>query len=113
MVRTTLALAAAAIGVTTLAAPVVAQQNEQFIPLLVYRTGAYAVNGVPYANGVLDYYHTFVPPEARGRGIASRLVSFALDDARAHGLRVRPSCPFVARFVAAQPRYADLLESSA
>ena len=64
-------------------------------------------------NGVLDYYHTFVPPEARGRGIASRLVSFALDDARAHGLRVRPSCPFVARFVAAQPRYADLLESSA
>ena len=32
--------------------PALAQQNEQFIPLLVYRTGAYAVNGVPFANGV-------------------------------------------------------------
>ncbi len=37
--------------------PVAAQQNEQFIPILSYRTGAYAVNGVPYANGVVDYYN--------------------------------------------------------
>src|SRR5437868_10959203 len=31
-------------------------QNEQFIPNLVYRTGAYAPNGVPFANGIADYY---------------------------------------------------------
>jgi predicted GNAT family acetyltransferase len=62
------------------------------------------------ASGVLDYHHTFVPPQARGQGVASRLVSFALDHARAHGYRVRPSCPFVARFVAANPAYADILE---
>jgi branched-chain amino acid transport system substrate-binding protein len=31
-------------------------QNEQFIPVLVYRTGAYAVSGVPYADGEVDYY---------------------------------------------------------
>src|SRR5437868_13231191 len=31
-------------------------QNEQFIPHLVYRTGAYAPNGIPFANGVADYY---------------------------------------------------------
>ena len=31
-------------------------QSEQFIPVLVYRTGAYAVSGVPYANGEVDYY---------------------------------------------------------
>jgi branched-chain amino acid transport system substrate-binding protein len=31
-------------------------QNEQFIPRLVYRTGAYAPNGIPFANGVADYY---------------------------------------------------------
>src|SRR6202790_1135284 len=30
-------------------------QNEQFIPSLVYRTGAYAPNGIPFANGVADY----------------------------------------------------------
>ena len=31
-------------------------QSEQFIPVLVYRTGVYAVSGVPYANGEVDYY---------------------------------------------------------
>lgn len=34
--------------------PVLAQ-NEQFIPLLVYRTGPYAPNGIPSANGYIDY----------------------------------------------------------
>ncbi len=29
--------------------------KEQFFPLLVYRTGAYAPNGVPFANGMSDY----------------------------------------------------------
>src|SRR5258708_13185510 len=32
-------------------------QNEQFIPILSYRTGAYAVNGAPFANGMADYYN--------------------------------------------------------
>ncbi len=31
-------------------------QNEQFIPVLVYRTGAYAVSGMPIADGRVDYY---------------------------------------------------------
>ncbi|WP_442762656.1 ABC transporter substrate-binding protein [Malikia spinosa] len=32
-----------------------AQTKEQFFPVLVYRTGAYAPNGVPWANGYVDY----------------------------------------------------------
>ena len=32
-----------------------AQAKEQFIPVLSYRTGAYAPNGVPWANGYVDY----------------------------------------------------------
>lgn len=32
-----------------------AAQNEQFFPLLVYRTGPYAPNGIPFANGAADY----------------------------------------------------------
>src|SRR5689334_4465568 len=43
--------AIAAIGSTT----VLAQAKEQFFPVLVYRTGAYAPNGVPFANGYVDY----------------------------------------------------------
>jgi branched-chain amino acid transport system substrate-binding protein len=40
----------------TLAAPsAFAQAKEQFFPLLSYRTGPYAPNGVPWANGKQDY----------------------------------------------------------
>ncbi|MBL8702100.1 MAG: ABC transporter substrate-binding protein [Alphaproteobacteria bacterium] len=47
-------LAAALTGAALFAAvPAVAQ--EQFVPLLVYRSGAYAPNGIPFANGVADY----------------------------------------------------------
>ncbi|HNJ83957.1 MAG TPA: ABC transporter substrate-binding protein [Piscinibacter sp.] len=45
--------AAAAAGLATSTA--FAQAKEQFFPVLVYRTGAYAPNGVPWANGYVDY----------------------------------------------------------
>jgi branched-chain amino acid transport system substrate-binding protein len=32
-----------------------AQAKDQFFPVLSYRTGAYAPNGVPWANGFVDY----------------------------------------------------------
>ena len=44
------------LGGVAFTAPALAQ-NEQFIPNLVYRTGAYAPNGTPFANGVADYYN--------------------------------------------------------
>jgi branched-chain amino acid transport system substrate-binding protein len=46
------ATAVAALASTPLA---LAQAKEQFVPLLVYRTGAYAPNGTPWANGKQDY----------------------------------------------------------
>ena len=36
-------------------APAATGKGEQFFPMLVYRTGAYAPNGVPFANGYADY----------------------------------------------------------
>ena len=52
-----LAVSLAAIGITsTVTAPAAfAQAKEQFFPVLVYRTGAYAPNGNPWANGYVDY----------------------------------------------------------
>lgn len=35
--------------------PVLAQSKEQFVPVLSYRTGPYAPNGTPWANGFVDY----------------------------------------------------------
>jgi len=48
----TLALAAL---MATVGASAFAQPKEQFFPGLPYRTGAYAPNGVPWANGYADY----------------------------------------------------------
>ena len=45
-----------AAATTTLTSGEVQAADEQFIPLLVYRTGPYAPNGIPAANGALDYY---------------------------------------------------------
>jgi len=52
-----LATAVAAAGLSSALLPSVAtaQAKDQFFPVLVYRTGAYAPNGVPWANGYVDY----------------------------------------------------------
>jgi branched-chain amino acid transport system substrate-binding protein len=48
-------IAALASGGLAAAPAALAQAKEQFFPLLVYRTGAYAPNGTPWANGKQDY----------------------------------------------------------
>jgi len=50
-----MASAALALFSSLTAPPVLAQAKEQFFPVLVYRTGAYATNGQQWANGYLDY----------------------------------------------------------
>ncbi|MBS0342969.1 MAG: ABC transporter substrate-binding protein, partial [Proteobacteria bacterium] len=51
-----IALAIAAVSALVGTAPAMAQAaKEQFFPLLVYRTGPYAPNGTPWANGKQDY----------------------------------------------------------
>ena len=51
----TFALAIAALGGIAGAPAVQAQTQEQFIPLLVYRTGQFAPLGIPWADGKQDY----------------------------------------------------------
>ena len=57
----------------------------------------------------LEYYHTFVPPAMRGRGVASQLVTHALRYAQAQGISVIPTCPFVAAFIRRHPEYAAVV----
>jgi len=56
MAYKTCGFAAAALMGLAAALPAAAQ-NEQFLPSLVYRTGPYAPNGVPWANGAADYWN--------------------------------------------------------
>jgi len=60
--------------------------------------------------GRISFTHTEVPDALEGRGIGSKLVRAALDDARARGLKVVPLCPFVKRYIDKHPDYRDLLD---
>ncbi|WP_243057840.1 GNAT family N-acetyltransferase [Nocardioides sp. SR21] len=62
--------------------------------------------------GLITFNHTVVDDKFEGRGVASTLVRFALDDARADGSRrVLVTCPFIVRWIEKHPEYQDLLET--
>src|SRR6187549_1276034 len=67
-----LAVATVAAGASVVSTSALAQVKEQFIPVLSYRTGAYAPNGTPWANGFVDYLKLV---NARG-GINGVKISF-------------------------------------
>src|SRR5262245_32756607 len=54
--RLAFAVVAAAVLAWPLAGYVPAQEKSIYIPLLVYRTGPFAPNGIPIANGFHDYF---------------------------------------------------------
>ncbi len=57
------------------------------------------------------FTHTEVDESKREKGMASRLVSAALDDVRANSdLRVIVTCPYIRRWLPEHPEYRDLLE---
>ena len=68
--------------------------------------------------GIADYVvrdgrvalsHTEILPTHRGRGLAARLVRYALDDVRRSGRPVVASCWYVADFIDEHPEYRDLV----
>ena len=59
--------------------------------------------------GVVEFIHTEVDDQFEGHGIGSRLVRAALDDVRAAGDRVVPTCPFFKSWIEKHEDYADLV----
>lgn len=57
----------------------------------------------------LNFYHTYVPPELRGQGVADELVRQALDDALERGYKVVPSCWFVRVYIDRHTKYKAVL----
>lgn len=72
--------------------------------------------------GILEYVekrgrialvHTEVLPEFEGRGIASKLAKFGLDEARRRELGVIVICPFVKAYVERHPEERDIIRAGA
>ena len=64
-------------------------------------------------DGVLLFSHTEVDDAYEGQGLASKLVTGALDDVRAHGRRIEVTCEYVLGFLEKHPEYQDLLADRA
>lgn len=54
-------------------------------------------------DGARLFTHTYVPPEERGKGYATRLISGALEMAAATGERIVPVCSFVVAHLREHP----------
>lgn len=58
------------------------------------------------------FEHTVIATEYQGMGLASQLIRYALDEARATGRNVLPFCPFVRSFIQRHPAYVDLVSQA-
>jgi len=59
---------------------------------------------------LVELARTEIDQAFEGRGLAGRLASAALDDARARATPVRATCPFVKNYLERHPEYSDLVE---
>lgn len=56
--------------------------------------------------------HTVVPPAFEGKGVAGALARHAFGYARAEGLKVVPTCPFMSAWVKKHPEEHDIVDPS-
>ena len=54
--------------------------------------------------------HTEVPDAFRGQGVGLKLVTRAIEDARASGKKIIPLCPFANAQFRRHPEWADVLD---
>ncbi|MET0492333.1 MAG: NAD(+)/NADH kinase [Actinoplanes sp.] len=59
--------------------------------------------------GRVELAHTEIDQAFEGRGLAGRLASAALDDARGRSTPVTATCPFVTSYLERHPEYQDLV----
>ena len=67
---------------------------------------SYEKNG----ENILNFNHTYVPFNLRGRSIAAQIVGYALEYARENNFKVIPSCSYVRVFIEKNKQFSDLVE---
>jgi len=60
-------------------------------------------------DSVIDLYRTFTPHHLRGKGVAGKIVKYALEHARENNLRVIPTCSYVKGYIERHENYKELL----
>jgi predicted GNAT family acetyltransferase len=89
--------------------PATFQDNRALSRFELDDDGVMAVANYRLGEGIITFTHTEVPPQARGEGIASRLIAGALESARARELKVVAQCSFVRDYLTKHPEFHDLV----
>ena len=88
------------------------QDQNRFIIALDGQVAGFAeyVPGVDSAgHKIRDFNHTVIDPAFRGKGLSKPLISHALDNTRAEGLKIHATCSAVRGFVDKNQGYAELV----
>lgn len=83
------------------------QQHRFELPI---EDGVFAAAYYRIEDGRIVLLHTEVPAEFSGRGLASQLAAGAFELLRKTGRKAILKCPFMTRFFAKHPEYADVVE---
>ncbi|MEH8017351.1 N-acetyltransferase [Rheinheimera muenzenbergensis] len=78
--------------------PVIQHQTEQQ-RFVLQLAGAEAVLDYKVQGNSVDFHHTFVPPQFRGKGLAEQLVRHGLAWAKSQQYQLSASCWYVQKFL--------------
>ncbi|MEQ1883434.1 MAG: GNAT family N-acetyltransferase [Bryobacteraceae bacterium] len=84
-------------------------QNEAKSRFELHVDGGVAVLDYRLRPGEIVLTYAGVPGELQGHGLGGQIVQAGLDYARANGLKVIPTCSFVASYIQRHPESWDLL----
>ena len=81
-------------------------EQNRFVSIV---EGYEAVVEYTLKDNVVDLYRTFTPPELRGKGVAGKIVKYALEHAKENNLKVIPTCSYVKGYIERHKNYKELL----
>ncbi len=71
--------------------------------------GSKAFLGYKVEGGVMKLIETYTPSQHRGKGVARRLIEYAIDLARKQGLLIEPICSYAIYYFMRHPELRNLL----
>ncbi|MGA7837532.1 MAG: GNAT family N-acetyltransferase [Ignavibacteriaceae bacterium] len=84
------------------------KENQQFITN-VEGKDAY-LRYLMRDENTIDFHHTYVPDELRGKGLAAEVVKEGFKFAEENNLKVIPTCPYIHTFIQRYPEFEKFIK---
>lgn len=85
------------------------ENNEAESRFEINLDGATALIAYKKKGEIYNLYHTEVPQQFAGKGVGSALAKGTLEQIKAEGAKIIPSCPFVSAYLKRHREYEELI----